>query len=71
MVIAQHQEEFGGKFSPKYFWVNPLIRLNVWGKVLPATDITAQIRNCYVPAGSVITWSQLTDKESLHGLTYG
>ena len=41
VVIAQHQEEFGGKFSPKNFWLNPLIELNVWGKVLPATDITA------------------------------
>ncbi|XP_078381896.1 uncharacterized protein LOC144664624 [Oculina patagonica] len=58
VVLGQDQHFIGGGFEINQAFTGELAEVNLWDMVLSAADIAAQYRNCYIPEGSVLQWSQ-------------
>ncbi|XP_066019158.1 C-reactive protein-like [Pocillopora verrucosa] len=56
LVLGQEQDSIDGGFDRNQTLHGRLASVNMWDKVLPESDITAQYTNCSVPYGSVINW---------------
>lgn len=61
-VLGQDQDVVGGGFHVGDAFTGELAEMNLWDVVLSAADIADQFRNCYIPHGSVIQWSQFKPK---------
>ena len=63
VVIGQDQDKVGGGFQlVDCFGPGEVTEVNLWGRVLSASDIAAQNANCHIPqAGLVHWWAQFKD----------
>ena len=61
-VIGQDQDSVGGGFQTLgAFGPGVVTELNLWDRVLSASDITAQYANCTITTGRVHSWAQFKD----------
>lgn len=61
-VIGQDQDSLGGGFQMRdAFGPGEVTELNLWDRVLSASDIAAQHANCTLTTGLVHSWAQFKD----------
>ena len=61
-VIGQDQDSMGGSFTKEdAFGPGEVTELNLWNRVLSASDIADQYANCTLTTGMVHTWAQFKD----------
>ena len=61
-VIGQDQDNVGGGFAKgDAFGPGEVTELNLWGRVLSASDIASQHKNCTLATGLVHSWAQFKD----------
>lgn len=62
VVIGQDQDSVGGGFQMgDAFGPGEVTELNLWDRVLSASDIAAQHANCTLTTGLVHSWAQFKD----------
>ena len=57
LIIGQEQDSFGGGFDATQNYVGELTDLNMWNRVLNATEISNLSKSCHGGRGNVKKWS--------------
>ncbi|KAL9978962.1 hypothetical protein ACROYT_G016548 [Oculina patagonica] len=57
LIIGQEQDSFGGGFDGNQNYVGELTDLNMWNRVLNATEISNLSKSCHGGRGNVKKWS--------------
>ena len=57
LVIGQEQDSLGGTFDANQSYIGELTDLNIWSRVLNATEISNLSKTCHGGRGNVKKWS--------------
>ena len=57
LIIGQEQDSFGGGFDASQSYIGELTDLNMWSRVLNATEISNLSKTCHGGRGNVKKWS--------------
>ena len=57
LIIGQEQDSFGGGFDANQNYLGELTDLNIWNRVLSASEITKLSKSCHGGRGNVKKWS--------------
>ena len=57
LLIGQEQDSFGGSFDATQNYIGELTDLNMWNRVLDASEVLNLSRSCHGGRGNVKKWS--------------
>ena len=57
LIIGQEQDSFGGGFDANQCYIGELTDINIWSRVLNATEISSLSKSCHGGRGNVKEWS--------------
>ncbi|XP_031550852.1 C-reactive protein 3.3-like [Actinia tenebrosa] len=65
LVLGQDQGSYKGRYNPKQAFKGNLTSLNMWDKVLTASEISDLARKCPTQEGNLLTWTKLMSQQKL------
>jgi len=57
LILGQEQDSFGGRFEASQSYIGELTDLNIWNRVLPASEISKLSKSYHGGRGNVKKWS--------------
>ena len=57
LIVGQEQDSFGGRFDASQSFIGELTDLNIWNRVLSASEISKLSKLCHGGRGNVKKWS--------------
>jgi len=57
LIVGQEQDSFGGRFEASQSYIGELTDLNIWNRVLPASEISKLSKSCHGRRGNAKKWS--------------
>jgi len=57
LIVGQEQDSFGGRFDASQSYIGELTDLNIWNRVLSASEISKLSKLCHGGRGNVKKWS--------------
>ena len=57
LIVGQEQDSFGGRFDASQSYIGELTDLNIWNRVLSASEISKLSKLCHGGWGNVKKWS--------------
>ena len=60
LIIGQEQDSFGGGFDATQNYIGELTDLNMWNRVLEASEVSHLSKSCHGGRGNVKKWPDFT-----------
>ena len=57
LIIGQEQDSYGDRFDATQKYIGELTDVNMWNRVLSASEISRLARSCHGDSGNVKKWS--------------
>ncbi|XP_031550851.1 sushi, von Willebrand factor type A, EGF and pentraxin domain-containing protein 1-like [Actinia tenebrosa] len=65
LVLGQDQDSYKGGYDPNQAFKGNLTSLNMWNRVLTASEISDLARKCPTQEGNILTWTKLMSQPRL------